>query len=253
MRLDSISWKKAQEYFSKKDIAVLPIGSTENHGSHLALGTDFLVPCEIAKAIDEKCEAILVPGIPYGVADQHVGFPGTLTIGYDGLHMIVSKIVWQLYDYGVRKFIFLNGHGGNNPVLQNVGIALNAKGAVSAMVNWWTIAGELNPAWKGGHGAGEETAAMMAINPAYVHMEDYMPLVPGDLSDTMPCDGMTGVKYKGISVLVPRTFQNISQSGWFGNDDAKTATVEWGKEMLAATADYICDFINEFDKLKIEK
>ncbi len=121
MRLDSISWKKAQEYFSKKDIAVLPIGSTENHGSHLALGTDFLVPCEIAKAIDEKCEAILVPGIPYGVADQHVGFPGTLTIGYDGLHMIVSKIVWQLYDYGVRKFIFLNGHGGNKPVLRMSG------------------------------------------------------------------------------------------------------------------------------------
>ena len=121
------------------------------------------------------------------------------------------------------------------------------------MVNWWTIAGELNPAWKGGHGAGEETAAMMAINPDYVHMEDYMPLTPGDLSDTMPCDGMTGVKYKGISVLIPRTFKNISPSGWFGNDDAATATVEWGKEMLAATADFICDFINEFDKLNIEK
>lgn len=253
MRLDSISWKQAEEYFNKKDIAVIPIGSTENHGSHLALGTDFLVPCEIAKSIDKKCEAIIVPGVPYGVADQHVGFPGSITIGYDGLHMIVSKIVWQLYGYGVRKFIFLNGHGGNNPVLQNIGVELNSKGAISAMVNWWTIAGELNPAWKGGHGAGEETAAMMAINPDYVHMENYMPLKPGDLSDTMPCDGMTGVTYKGISVLIPRTFKNISASGWFGNDDAATATVEWGREMLAATSDFICDFINEFDKLEIQK
>lgn len=99
---------------------------------------------------------LILPAVPYGVADHHGGFPGTISIGYDGLYCIVSKIVEKLYGYGVRRFIFLNGHGGNNPVLQHIGIDLNGRGAVSAIVNWWQIAGQLNPDWKGGHGGAEE-------------------------------------------------------------------------------------------------
>ena len=165
MRLEAMTWKQAERYFQTHDMAVLPIGSIENHGSHLALGTDFLVPSKIAEQLDRESDVLILPAVPYGVADHHGGFPGTISIGYDGLYCIVSKIVEKLYGYGVRRFIFLNGHGGNNSVLQHIGIDLNGRGAVSAIVNWWQIAGQLNPDWKGGHGGAEETAAMLAIDP----------------------------------------------------------------------------------------
>ena len=170
MRLEHSSWLEVQNYFKRSDIVMLPIGSIENHGSHLALGTDMLVPDYIAGEIDKKLDILIMPAMPFGAADLHKTFPGTLSIGVDGLYMVLSKICGDLFRYGARKFIFLNGHGGNNPALSRVGQEISEKGGISAQLNWWTVAGELNPAWKGGHGAGEETAAMMAVWPQDVNM-----------------------------------------------------------------------------------
>ena len=118
MFLEKISWVQAQEYFEKKDIAIIPVGSTENHGSQLCLGTDFLIPRKLCEMMDERLDVLIVPTIPYGVGDQHANFPGTITIGADGLYDLVTRIVNELYRFGIRKFVFLNGHGGNSRFLQ---------------------------------------------------------------------------------------------------------------------------------------
>lgn len=178
MFLEQISWKQAEDYFKKRDLAVIPVGSTENHGSQLALGTDFLIPRNLCERMDSRLNCLIAPTIPYGVADQHTHFPGTITIGYDGLYDLVTRIADQLYGHGIRHFVFLNGHGGNTPVLQRVCMELDDKHAVGCVLDWWSLAGELNPAWKGGHGGGEETAAMLAIDPKYVHMDCFLPFEP---------------------------------------------------------------------------
>ncbi len=143
MKLQEMSWVEAKQYFETHDTAVIPLGSTENHGSHLALGTDFLIPEKLCDYIERDLDVMITPVIPFGIADQHTCFPGTLTLGYDGLYMVVSKITWQLYDYGIRKFVYLNGHGGNNPVLTHICLKLSECGALGTMVNWWQLAGEL--------------------------------------------------------------------------------------------------------------
>lgn len=190
MRLEHMTWKQAEAYFKDHDTAIIPVGSIENHGSHLCLGTDYLIPSHIAETLDREVDAVLLPAVPYGIADHHFGFPGTISLGYDGLRLVMERITQCLYNYGVRKFIFLNGHGGNDPALLDVGLGLEDKGALTALINWWQLAGQLEPAWAGGHGGGEETAAILAINPDWVHMEDYMPLEPQDLSPScryLPC------------------------------------------------------------------
>lgn len=252
MRQQEMSWYEAKMYFETHDTVVIPVGSTENHGSHLALGTDFLIPTKLCEYIDKECDVMISPVIPFGVADQHVCFPGTLTIGYDGLHMIISKLVDQFYDYGIRKFVFLNGHGGNNPVFNSICLELSKRGAVGTLVNWWSLAGELNPAWKGGHGGGEETAAMMAINPDYVKMQYYMERGDKDLSEELTCAGMGAVNFRGVSMQVPQMFDQFGPAGWFGPDDPKSATVEWGQEMLDVTGKFIADYINAFMQVKLE-
>lgn len=246
MKLHEHTWYEVQEYFKTHDAVVIPTGSTESHGSHLALGTDFLVPTELSKCVDQKCDVLITPTVPFGVGDAHACFPGTLSLGYDGLHMVIKKITDQLYNMGARHFVFLNGHGGNNPVFVNIGIELSGRGALSTTVNWWTLAADLNKAWKGGHGGGQETAVMMAINPDYVKMQYYMPLQPRDLSSELICSGMNTVKFRGIDFTVPRLFGQFSPAGWYGNDDPKTAGVEWGTEMLNKTGDFIADYINAF-------
>ncbi len=246
MKLQEMSWVEAKQYFETHDTAVIPLGSTENHGSHLALGTDFLIPEKLCDYIERDLDVMITPVIPFGIADQHTCFPGTLTLGYDGLYMVVSKITWQLYDYGIRKFVYLNGHGGNNPVLTHICLKLSECGALGTMVNWWQLAGELNPAWKGGHGGAEETAAMLAIDPKYVKMELYQERGDQDLSSTLTCCGMNQVNFRGIAMTVPRQFGQFGPAGWYGPDDPKTATVEWGNEMLEKTGSFISDYIREF-------
>ena len=248
MFLEQISWKQAEDYFKKRDLAVIPVGSTENHGSQLALGTDFLIPRNLCERMDSRLNCLITPTIPYGVADQHTHFPGTITIGYDGLYDLVTRIADQLYGHGIRHFVFLNGHGGNTPVLQRVCMELDDKHAVGCVLDWWSLAGELNPAWKGGHGGGEETAAMLAIDPKYVHMDCFLPFEPKNLTGTLTYGGAANVSFRGITIPVPRHVNRYCESGWYGPDSPKDATKEWGEEMLAATADFFVDFILEFEK-----
>lgn len=253
MFLERITWVQAKEYFEKNDTVIIPVGSTENHGSQLSLGTDFLIPRNLCERMEPKLSCLVAPTVPYGVADQHTNFPGTITIGADGLYDLLNRITDQLYGFGARHFVFLNGHGGNTPVLQRLCLDLDKKGALGCMLNWWILAGELNPDWKGGHGGGEETAAMLAVDPSCVHMEYFMPFEPINLSDDLTFDGASNVNFGGVSVPVPRHVDRYSASGWYGPDSPEKATKEWGEAMLTATADFCAEFIKKFMDVKIER
>ena len=89
-------------------------------------------------------------------------------------------------------------------MLQRVALELDERHAMGAILNWWLLAGELDPRWKGGHGGGEETAAMLAIDPSCVHMEYFMPFEPKDLSPDLTFAGSFNVNCNGVSVPVPR-------------------------------------------------
>lgn len=94
---------------------------------------------------------------------------------------------------------------------------------------------------------------MLAIDEKYVHMEDYMPLVPNDLSENLPVSSVKTVRFKGVDVIIPRHFQSVTESGWYGPDDPRDATAAWGNEMLDATGKYLCEFIAEFEKVELPK
>lgn len=113
---------------------------------------------------------LVAPTLPYGATDDLVGYPGTVSLGVQGLYNVLSSITQQLVAYGARRFVFLNGHGGNVKSLSMVSMDLNDAGCLAAVVNWWKVAPQLNPAWGGGHGGAMETSANLAIDPASVDM-----------------------------------------------------------------------------------
>lgn len=254
MYLAHMNYREVEEYLQTSDTILIPVGSLENHGLHMPLGTDALIPDEIARLIDRKSPLLIAPTINYGATDDLCGFAGTVSIGTEGLIALLRAVCDQLYRYGFRRFLILNGHGGNTAAIQTVGTHLYRKGAYLAILNWWLMAGQINPEWAGGHGGGEETAAVMAVNPslikqAYLHLpENY----GNDLGDDLPYGAWTSVQYRGVSVAVPREIRQITQNGWlvhsFKGDVPTRANAEWGKEMLEATAEYIVDFAMQFAK-----
>lgn len=252
MYLAHMNYREVAEYLKTCDTVLIPVGSLENHGLHLPLGTDFLIPDEIARLIHERSPILIAPTVNYGATDDLAGFPGTVSIGTEGLIALLKAICDQLYRCGFRHFLILNGHGGNTAAIQTVGMHLYRKGAYLANLNWWLMAGQINPAWAGGHGGGEETAGILAVDPALVK-EEYLHLPEGirnDLGDNLPYGAWTNILYKGVPVSVPREIKDITDNGWlvhsFKGDVPTRATPEWGREMLSAVADYIVDFAAEF-------
>ncbi len=253
MQLAHMTWPQAGEYFKKNDILLLSVGSIECHGKHLPLGTDTLIPQKLLEMIEPKTDVAIAPIIPFGVCESLTDYPGTVSLGYETLYQVFTRITQGYRAHGVRRFVVLNGHGGNIPVLDQVALDLQRQGCMLAEMNWWLMAWDLNPAWKGGHGGGEETAGVLAVNPKLVDWDSVEDMDLKPVSDEMPATGFKTVKFKGVEIPIMRPTVDVTDNGWIGPDHPKYATEAWGQEMLTACADYIVDFMEAFRRAPLPK
>jgi creatinine amidohydrolase len=100
-------------------VAVLPIGSFEQHGEYLPLTTDTLIACIIARDVADACKLMLLPPISIACSHEHAAWPGTVSISARTLHQVVTDIADSLHTSGVDRLLLVNGHGGNY-VLANI-------------------------------------------------------------------------------------------------------------------------------------
>ena len=100
-------------------VAVLPVGSFEQHGAHLPLATDAIIACLLAREIATAYDLFLLPPVTISCSHEHAAFPGTVSISATTLHRVVTDIAADLARSGVRRLAIISGHGGNY-VLSNV-------------------------------------------------------------------------------------------------------------------------------------
>ncbi len=119
MQLSDSTWTDADA--SDADIAIVPVGSTEQHGPHAPLGTDAITAEAVAEAgAEEYGEVVVAPPIPVGVAEEHRQFPGTLWVSEDTLRSYVRETIDSLAYHGWDRVVIVNGHGGNTDALREV-------------------------------------------------------------------------------------------------------------------------------------
>jgi creatinine amidohydrolase len=107
------------------DLALLPVGATEQHGPHLATGCDTISPDEIAWRVSERTGVIVLPAIPYGISLGHTHrWPGTISLHPQTLTQLVVEIARWVVQSGFSKLIMLNGNGPNAPALECARIQL---------------------------------------------------------------------------------------------------------------------------------
>jgi len=178
--LERINWMEFREWIPAKiNTVLLPLGTIEPHGV-TANGADILAPVAMAHAIAARINAMIAPVIPYGFTGIMDAYPGSFTIPEDAYRAYVRAVLVGLATNKFKNIILLNGHGGGQTAIlsalaQDVG---RETGTRILVVNWWSCCTDVTLevfGEDGGHAAENETAYIMAIDPALVHKERYKP------------------------------------------------------------------------------
>lgn len=94
------------------DTAVLPIGSTEQHGPHLPLATDYIIAEAVGEKVAEKLGAFLLPALPISTCREHMGKKGSVWVNPDTFFFMVRDIVMSLKEQGFKRVVIIQAHGG---------------------------------------------------------------------------------------------------------------------------------------------
>src|SRR5213075_1447002 len=114
MRVHDCNWQMLEAYLARDDRIVMPIGSTEQHG-YLSLGTDAILAERVAVEAAEPLGVPVFPALAYGITPYFLAFPGSVSLRVATYTAVISDILDSLYAQGFRRFLLVNGHGGNSP------------------------------------------------------------------------------------------------------------------------------------------
>jgi len=229
------------------DTVVVPLGSVEQHGPHLPVGTDTLIPITVAKHVAEKIKVLVAPPIYYGNSLSMVDMKGVFTVSPETLASLLQDLCKSFSKQGFKRIVFINGHGGNKQVSSFIGQKARIEtGALIVRIDWWDIAAEDIPKICESvvvHADEGETSMMLACRPDLVDMKK---AVKDDTYDKL-VKALTGGKPKNMpQVFVP--FQKWSKTGLIGN--ATKASKIKGKKILDTVVNNIVNFLQQLDRLE---
>jgi creatinine amidohydrolase len=200
-RLEACTWPEVEALVaSGRRTAVVPLGSTEQHGPHLPLGTDTWIGDALAErlcaAVDD---ALACPTLRVGCASEHLAFPGTLDLRPETLEAVLRDVIAALARHGIERVFVFSAHGGNVAPLAAMLPRLAAAGApvrvtahtdlarLTAVLHAEAAAGGVSPG-AGGHHAGEiETSMLLALRPGVVRTAA---MTPGLIVDGADAQGL---------------------------------------------------------------
>lgn len=167
MQLHETPWTDAAT--STTDLALVPIGSTEQHGPHAPLGTDTITATTIATraANAYQNQVIVTPPLPIGIATEHRHFTGTLWVQPDTFRAYLHDILTSLVAHDWRRIVLVNGHGGNRHALEEVANTFTRTHSARVVPFTWFDALP-SDAPQMGHAGPVETAVLRATAPDHV-------------------------------------------------------------------------------------
>ncbi len=232
-------------------IAILPLGATEQHGPHLPFETDTIIAENIAKRVVAKrpkeVNVLLLDVEPVGYSPEHMDFPGTKTLTFDAAINRWLSIGEAMHKRDIRKFLMLNAHGGNSPLMTIVAQELRVRFDMLAVATSWTRFIKQSPLIDaneqaiGIHGGDIETSVMLALRPDLVSMEKAanFPSLQQKLIEN----------YKHLRAYGPHAFgwkmSDLNREGVVGN--ARAATAEKGEALLELAVDGLVELLEDID------
>jgi creatinine amidohydrolase len=246
MDLAEQAWPDLGDHFAEHSLAIVPLGSTEQHGPHLPEGTDHIIADGFASAAADRTGHLKTPPVNVGVSPHHRQFHGTMWVDPPAFREYVESFTRNLAEHGVDRVVYVNAHGGNVEHLREVGRRLRDAGVLYAVEWMWndSIPDLVDEAFEhnGPHGGPKETALIQHLRPELVHEDRLADARDGGLVDLEDAET---VKHGA------RTFYDAidnTPNGVLG--DQTDATAEKGEELFEAATEQlvqVCEWLDEQD------
>lgn len=249
-----LTWPEIRDMPDKENVVILqPIAAIEQHGPHLPLAVDSVICTGVLGAALEKLPADVpcycLPPLCYGKSNEHIRFPGTVTLTAETLLRTLAEVSDSIYRAGFRKLALVNSHGGQPQVLEIAARDAHERHADFSVFPLfiWRIPGVARDRLSakerefGIHGGTAETSMLMALLPDTVRRDKLLCEYPQNLPEGL------------LSMEGERPFawltNDLSASGTLG--DATAATPELGREMLGTLVEGWAKLIGEMHRFRL--
>ncbi|WIX98566.1 creatininase family protein [Amycolatopsis mongoliensis] len=233
--LTRMTWQEVRDA-ARSAIALLPIGSQEQHAAHLPMGTDTMLAEAVAdralRRLDGAPVVVRLPALPFGHSPHHL-FAAAVSLRASTLQAVLADVLDSLATSGFRRVLVVNGHGGNDEIMRLAvkEYALRADVALAAC-SYFSLGDGGTP----GHAGRYETSLMLAAHAGLVRPREPRPEVtPPPLFAEPP--------YPGLTVERHGEWARVGGS----TDDATTATAQDGADLLEDRVTALADAIRAFD------
>ena len=239
----ALTQQEAEARLRASGLAVVPLGSIEQHGPHLPCGTDYYAAELVARRVAEFTGGVLVPALHVGVAPYHMPFAGTLTLRIGTFVQVLKDVSDSLIRHGVRTLVFVNAHEGNMAALQVAASEVGLEHPEVQLLSFQVfilareLLGERAPEPLT-HAGAIETSAVLAYDPSLVRLE--RATNPSNLEDSTARHERFR---KPFMQPVLTDFREIAPTGWYGAPHLASRAL--GEEMVQMVAQYIARAVEE--------
>ena len=202
----------------KKQIAIIPIGSIEQHGPHLPISTDSDIVTEISFRLSEKINGLLLPTISYGISNEHFPF-FNLSIRKSTLSRVLEDLCESLIKNGISRILIINGHYGNLDSLKTFE-RKNKRKKIKVFSYWKHMSREFD------HAGNIETSIMLAIS-KNVNMKK--------AKKGFDTQGMSKQEISKINRLAQKSFPKVTGNGVWGDPTKSSARL--GRKIIKEVVD----------------
>lgn len=246
-RLAEMTWEEVEAATDSTQTMLLPVGSTEQHGTHMPLGVDVLMPEAICERVATETECLLAPPVWYGVSPHHTFKPGTFTVESETFQRYIRDICVSAGEWGVENVLLVNGHYlVQDPELEVVVRELTTNHdlrafhvpLVSVFEDVATAARTSDVSF---HAAEFETSLMLAVAPDLVDLTAAESVDPPD--DAVPLTDYDAYGENRVGwALSPGRMDALTHTGSLG--DPTAATAELGRSLVDAAVENIVTLVD---------
>ncbi len=234
MKLLNATWEDIKDYLKKKDMMIIPIGATEQHGPMAPIGTDAIIAEEIANRIDDATKSLVSPTITTGYVDpEFLRFPGTLCINLETFCKLLEDFLISYSKQGFKKFVIVNTHETQKRLIKEIAerVCINQYIKVIVFEYWNVLQEEMKEFIESElvHACEDEVSILMAVDQSLIKKDRIV--------DEMPVEAKIGY------LVYPLSDGYATKSGVMGKPSL--ATKEKGEKILGLIVEKMIKIIRK--------